>query len=200
MSAVIDRVLEHPIVYRLWQAPFEAAKFTPLRRHNDLVQVRRVLDVGCGPGTNALGFQHADYLGCDINPRYIDYARRHFSGRFVLADATTWQPPGGERFDFVLVNSLLHHIDDLGVRQALARLRDVISEGGHLHLLELVTPERGAAARWLARADRGQFSRTVKAWVELCDQLFEPVLVEPYCLEALGVTLWNMVYYKGRPR
>ena len=44
----MDRVT----AYRLWQAPFAEKKLEPLRRHNDLSTIRRVLDVGCGPGTN----------------------------------------------------------------------------------------------------------------------------------------------------
>ena len=51
-----ERLLEQPLSYRLWQAPFAEAKFEPVRRHNDLGRVRRVLDVGCGPGTNTHHF------------------------------------------------------------------------------------------------------------------------------------------------
>ncbi len=200
MSVLKDRLLEHPMVYRLWQIPFEAAKLLPLHRYNDLRSVRKVLDVGCGPGTNAPLFEAVDYLGCDINAQYIEYASRRFKGRFVIADATLWQPPQGESFDMVLVNSLLHHINDAGVQAALGRLREAVADDGHLHLLELVTPERGTPAHWLARADRGQFSRSVEEWVRLCDQFFTPVLVEPYQLGVLGLTLWNMVYYKGKVR
>ena len=45
---------------------------------NDVASVRRVLDVGCGPGTNTRYFEHADYLGLDINRGYIESARRRF--------------------------------------------------------------------------------------------------------------------------
>jgi SAM-dependent methyltransferase len=200
VRAVVQRMLEHPIVYRLWQAPFETEKLRPVLQHNDLASVQTVLDVGCGPGTNAGVFRHADYLGFDINPRYVEYARRRHRGRFVVADVTSWQPRSSDRFEFVMVNSLLHHIDDDGVSRALASLREAVTEGGHLHLLELVTPTRDGLARWLASADRGQFSRSVAQWVALCQPFFDPVIVHPYALTASGITLWNMLYLKGRPR
>ena len=69
-------LLEQTLVYRAWQAPFVEQKLTPIFEHNDLSRVRRVLDVGCGPGTNTAHFANADYLGVDINERYIRYARR----------------------------------------------------------------------------------------------------------------------------
>ena len=70
-----DVVMERMLVYRAWQAPF-SEKFSPILAHNDLGVVRRVLDVGCGPGTNTHYFEDAGYLGIDINRSYVDSARR----------------------------------------------------------------------------------------------------------------------------
>jgi len=197
---LVARVLEHPLVYRAWQAPFESAKLRPLLRHNDLSLVSRVLDLGCGPGTNAREFRHVEYLGVDINPRYVAEGRRRHGMEFVVGDVTSWRPPTGARYDFILVNSLLHHLDDAQVRRALAMLREVSSEGGHLHLLELVLPAEAGIASVLARADRGRFSRSLEHWRTLCGELFEPVVFEPYPLRGFGVTLWNMIYFKGRAK
>ena len=197
---LVDWVMEQPLVYRAWQAPFEAAKLEPLHRHNDISRVSRVLDVGCGPGTNAQEFRHADYLGVDINPRYVAAGRRRYGREFVVGDVTSWRPPSGARFDFILVNSVLHHIDDADVRRTLATLREALSQGGHLHLLELVLPAEAGVARLLARADRGRFARSLAHWRELCSELFEPVVFEPYALRGLGMALWQMVYFKGRAK
>jgi hypothetical protein len=79
-------------------------------------------------------------------------------------------------------------------------LRDALSEGGHLHLLELVRPADAGIASLLARADRGLFSRSLEHWRELCCELFEPIVFEPYTLGRFGLTLWNMVYFKGRAK
>ncbi len=70
MARLTD-ILNFPSVYRLWQAPFASAKLRPLQHDNDLCNARRVLDVGCGPGTNSPVFSHTDYLGLDLNERYI---------------------------------------------------------------------------------------------------------------------------------
>ncbi len=64
---LIAQIMENTQAYRLWQAPFADEKFAPVAAHNDLSRVRRVLDVGCGPGTNTQHFSGADYLGIDRN-------------------------------------------------------------------------------------------------------------------------------------
>ncbi len=197
------RLLARPLSYRLWQTPFAEAKFAPVLRYNDLARVRRVLDVGCGPGTNAHHFAGVDYLGIDINERYVEYARRRHNRDFVVVDATEFTVPAGERFDFVLVNSFLHHIPDGAARRLLAHLSSVLTNEGHIHVLELELPEHPSVARLLARMDRGDHPRPLKAWRELLAESFEPVVFEPYRLGGsgwAGVTLWNMVYFKGRAR
>jgi SAM-dependent methyltransferase len=190
-------ILEHNLVYRLWQAPFAEQKFAPILASNDLSRVRRVLDVACGPGTNTGHFGHTEYLGIDYNERYIEDARRRYNRKFVVADARSYAVPG-ERFDFVLVNSFLHHLNNEDVREILLHLRSLLAEDGRIHILELVLPERASIARLLARWDRGKYARPSEEWREILSAVFEPVRFEPYRLTGLGATLWNMVYFQGR--
>lgn len=194
------RLLDQAWIYRLWQTPFAEQKLAPMFAHNDLRAVRRVLDVGCGPGTNTHHFAHADYLGIDYNPRYIESARRRHQRTYVVADVTTYSVPPSERFDFILANSFLHHVDTPGVERILAHLADLVSEDGHVHILELVIPDHASVARLLARWDRGDFPRPLAEWRRLFSARFEPVVFEPYALTALGAPLWRMVYFKGRAR
>lgn len=193
-------ILEHPLAYRLWQSPFAERKLAPVLAHNDLDRVRRVLDVGCGPGTNTHHFANADYLGIDLNQKYIEHARRRHQRNFLVADVTTRTAAPGERYDFILVNSLLHHLDTPTSRSLLARLSQLLSEDGHVHILDLVLPERHTLARALARWDRGRFPRPLEEWRGIFGSVFQPVVFEPYPLTGLGATLWNMVYFKGRAK
>jgi SAM-dependent methyltransferase len=195
--------LSRPLSYRLWQAPFAEAKFAPVMRHNDMATIRRVLDVGCGPGTNTHHFAGVDYIGIDVNERYVEYARRRHRRDFVVADATEYTVPASERFDFVLVNSFLHHIPDGAVRRLLAHLSSVLTGDGHIHVLELELPERTSVARVLALMDRGDYPRPLGTWRDLLSESFQRVVFEPYRLGGWGrsgLTLWNMVYFKGRAR
>jgi hypothetical protein len=65
--------------------------------------------------------------------------------------------------------------------------------------LDLVLPpERFSISRLLARLDRGGFARPLGEWRTLFGDAFDVVEFELYPLGAAGVTLWNMVYCKGR--
>jgi SAM-dependent methyltransferase len=195
-----DHVMERTLVYRAWQAPFAERKFAPILRHNDLGKVHRVLDVGCGPGTNARHFAGSDYLGIDINPSYVASARKRYERDFRVVDVCDYEVDLGERFDFVLVNSFLHHVETEQVRRILSQVCALLTDDGHVHVLELVLPSGRSVARQLARWDRGDYPRPLGDWKRLFSERFEQELLEPYPLGLPGVTFWNMVYFKGRPQ
>ncbi len=194
---LMTRLLERTLIYSLWQAPFAADKLGPLLAHNDLRDVQRVLDVGCGPGTNTPLFAHADYLGIDINKDYIEYARRKYKRRFVTADVTTYDDNTPGKFDFILMNSLLHHLNDADSKRVLSCVAAQLSEGGHLHILELVSPQDHSIVQLLANWDRGKYPRPLDEWKGLFEEHLEVTIFEPYPVRLLGTTLWSMVYCKG---
>ena len=198
--SVMESILERAAVYRAWQAPFAEQKFAPILKKNDLRGVRRVLDVACGPGTNSRHFTHVDYLGIDINENYIRDARQKYGRDFMAVDARKLDDASVDRFDFILVNSFLHHLNDTDVMDVLSSLESRLSQDGHIHILELVLPENRSIARLLAHWDRGDFARPLPEWQALFSKLFMPVLFEPYCITAKGTVLWNMVYFKGSSR
>ncbi len=194
----LDTIMSWPLVYRAWMAPFAEKKFAPIASHNDLGRVRRVLDVGCGPGTNARHFGSSEYLGIDLNERYIRSARRRYGDHFISADAAEFLTQPNERFDFILVNSFLHHLDTSTTRRILLNLARLLTEDGHIHILELVLPRSASLARFLARSDRGEFPREKDEWAQIFREAFQQVVLEPFELGAFEVTLWEMVYFKGR--
>lgn len=193
------RLLEIPFVYRLWQAPFAESKLEPLHRHNDLSAVRRVLDVGCGPGTNAPHFRGTEYLGLDINPGYVERARARYGMRFEVADVTEYQVRD-EPFDFILVNSFFHHVDDQAADRILGHLATLLTDDGRLHVLDLVLPAERSPARLLALMDRGEHPRPLEAWRALLGRRFGLEVFEPYALGLGSLALWRMVYFRGVSR
>jgi SAM-dependent methyltransferase len=196
LTAILERLLEHPWIYAAWQAPFVAQKFAPVERALRHTQIRKVLDVGCGPGTNAARFNGADYVGIDINERYLAIARSRHPGRFIQADlAASPNLSGLGRFDTILVNSFLHHLPDAAVERILAQLQTLLEPAGTVHILELVLPERRSLARVMARLDRGNYARPLSSWHAIFSAYFEPLVEEPY---GFGGGLWAMIYFQGR--
>ena len=192
--------MKHPLdtagLYLAWQAPFVDQKMAPLRRRNPGLPFERVLDVGCGPGVNAGAFAHTDYLGIDLDAGYIATARARHGDRFLVGDAGNLQLPAGTAFDCVLVNSLLHHLDDAQVRALLRSVRHVLLPGGAIHVIDLFVPEAMGLPRTLARADRGRYPRPLSDLRALlaseCDIRGE----EEFTLHLGALTLWRMVYFE----
>lgn len=193
----IDWILEHPTVYTAWQAPFVSQKFAPVERCLRHQEIRRVLDVGCGPGTNAGRFVGADYVGIDINERYLAIARAKYGGRFIHADVQSADLSSLGTFDTILVNSFLHHLPDDAVSRILRQLQKLLGADGRVHVLDLVLPERLSVATIMARMDRGRYARRLEILRELFDAHFEPLAVERY---QVAGGLWSMVYLQGRAR
>jgi SAM-dependent methyltransferase len=193
-----DYLLEQPFLFNLSQLPFTKQKFARILRHNDLSRVRRVLDVGCGPGTNAPSFAHAAYQGIDINPRYIQMARRRYQRDFLVADMTQYEIDSQDAYDFILINSFLHHVDTDSVHRILASTPRLLAPGGHVHSIEVVMPTQPGLSRLLARWDRGGFARPIEEWRSIFGQHLQTVVFEPFPVVHLGHALMEMVYFKGK--
>ena len=193
--------MEWTLVYRVWMAPFARQKLRPFLRSTDLTKVRRVLDVGCGPGTNADTFAGCDYLGVDINQGYIADATRRFGNRFRTVDVTKVDADAlGGAYDCILANSLLHHLDDSSTQELLTHLETLLTPDGRIHIVELVLPERASMPRLLARLDRGDYPRPLERWRQLFESAFTPVLFQPFPVGIPGFPLWSMVYFMGERR
>lgn len=189
-------LLSHPAVYRLWQAPFAAQKLRPVVLSGAIAKAARVLDVGCGPGTDARSFAHAEsYVGVDINERYVAYASKHFVGDFRVADVTS-APPWLGQFDLILMNSLMHHLDDDAALRLLASLPPLLAPGGEVQIVDLVLAERSIPRR-LALADRGKFPRTIQSWQELISGALLVKEVRPFHVRLGALVLWELVHVRS---
>ena len=176
--------------------PFAGQKFAPILRHNDLGATRRVLDVGCGPGTNTGYFETADYLGLDINESCLSVRAPSISPQVPDDRRVSIHRRGDGRFDFILINSFLHHVEDAEAVDILRRLARLLDPQGFVHILDLVLPADPSVARF-PRNDRGAFPRVTSRWQAMFEDVFRGVVFEPYRLTLGGVTLWQMVYFKG---
>lgn len=196
--AVAD-ILDRPLLYRLWQAPFVSQKLAPVLSSGILNRVDSVLDVGCGPATNTGRFRHVSrYLGVDLNPAYVAFGRRWYRREFVVRDVTqgAWE---GESFDLVLLNSLIHHLDDAGARNLLASLSPMVAPAGEIHVLDLVMADEGLPRR-LAEADRGKYARGPLEWLDLVNSCLHVRTTNTFHLTAGPLKLWEMIHIVAEPQ
>jgi SAM-dependent methyltransferase len=138
LGRVVQRISDHPVLFILVRSLLEndfRSVRAVIRRELSTEPGVRTLDVGCGPGAFADIFQRGDYVGVDLNARYIDHARRHRPGAFVVGDARRLDLPDG-RFDQALIFGLLHHLPDADVRAVLGECRRVLAPGGRVLAIE----------------------------------------------------------------
>ena len=109
-----------------WHIP-EAANFTGARG-------LRVLEIGCGMGTDGAQFAQAgaDYSGIDLTEAAIELARKRFElsgleGEFRVADAENLDFADNS-FDRVYSHGVLHHTPDTA--RAVAEIHRVLKPGG----------------------------------------------------------------------
>lgn len=154
----------------------------------------RVLELGCGTGALlALMPAGVDYLGVDLDERYVEAARARYGGRaeFVHADAATYRPD--REFDLAVAYGVLHHLDDAQARGLLGAAR---AARRFAAAEPCPTPRAGPFESFLMRHDRGRFVRREEEYVRLAREVFERVessLVEgtyriPYTLVLLDCT------------
>ena len=194
---MIDRILSHPAVYRAWQAPLVEQKLAPFLANSSIGPDDRVIDIGCGPGTNAGIFQPRGYLGADLSPDYIASARERFPDhQFEVWDVTKPSPDLGT-FDVALINSVFHHLSDSETATVLTSLPGLLRIGAPVHIIDLVLPSDRSLARMLAKLDRGEFPRSLDAWRSLLGGLIDIKLFEPFRVGLLGSRMWDLVYVQG---
>jgi SAM-dependent methyltransferase len=109
-----------------WHIP-EAADFTGARE-------LRVLEIGCGMGTDGAQFAQAGahYTGIDLTEAAIELARKRFElsgleGEFRVADAENLDFADNS-FDRVYSHGVLHHTPDTA--RAVAEIHRVLKPGG----------------------------------------------------------------------
>ncbi len=119
---------------------------------------RRVLEIGCGLGWARHLFV-GDYTGIDINPDYIDKARKTLTGHFYVMDAAQ-MPFERDSFDDAVSIATTHHLSD---EQLSSMIRKAAEVARRLHIVDAILPisPRSRFKDMLFRMDRGRFPRSI---------------------------------------
>ena len=194
----LTRILEYPQVYLTWQGPFIRQKIAPVLKDIQLSDRKRILDIGCGPGTNTKLFaDRHDYIGVDLSPEYVEFASKKHGRPFFVCDVTKDPLPSGP-FDLVLINSLMHHLSDDEVGTLLGKALGVLAPQGELQIIDLILPDNPCMARFLANHDRGDFPRPLEKWRTLFSRHFQLEALEEFPVGFFNYPMWVMVHARGR--
>src|SRR6516165_10480937 len=160
-------------IYSLLNLPFVYRLFRTLVRGNGCsiyvseyvrpVPGEKLLDIGCGPGDILEALPAVDYLGFDINPKYVQAAQKRFGrrGRFFSGDVgLTAIDREAASFDLVLATGVLHHLDDNHAVSLFKVARRALKPGGRLITYDgCFVAGQPKLARFVVSRDRGQYVR-----------------------------------------
>jgi ubiquinone/menaquinone biosynthesis C-methylase UbiE len=144
---------EHPCGTKFTEAPPGSRRFYELveqHRYNKEWHIPsaadfastcglRVLEIGCGLGTDGAQFAKAgaDYTGIDLTEAAIELARQRFQlstlrGTFQVGDAEKLDFPDNT-FDVVYSHGVLHHTPD--IQSAIREIHRVLRPGGRAKVM-----------------------------------------------------------------
>jgi len=176
------QLLDHPPIYNFWQliTGAEATKRKIIKAYCKPFMKAKILEIGCGTGTILKYIDKkidVDYSGYDINPKYINFARRKYGNRGnFYCENVRQSSVRGENFDMVLAIAIFHHLDDIESKKAITMAWEKLKINGLLILSEPVwTNQQSSIEKYLMTKDRGQNIRTEEKYIELVKTKFSNI-------------------------
>lgn len=178
------KILDHPALFngvRWLLAGDQGITHRLIKEELFLIPGDKILDVCCGTGDFARSIE-GQYLGIDLNERFIQFASNRYSGddtkEFLVMDAlnTGFE---GRSFDKTLFISGLHHFSDSLSERILKEMARVTLNSAII--VDLLADVPNPIKRTLANLDRGDFVRPINEKVRLIEQSFDIVKKRRFC-------------------
>jgi SAM-dependent methyltransferase len=180
--ALVD-ILQYPQIYQGFQSMggFFGARIRAIDAYLNIRPGDHIIDISCGPGFIVKHLPTSiRYDGFDIEKRYIDYARRRFHGRGSFHcrqfDLSCVASIGCA--DVVMMNGLLHHLDNADASALLSVARRALKPTGVLFTLDgCLRDGQSWLANWIVRHDRGRHVRSEDGYRRLLKEHYGTVKI-----------------------
>lgn len=140
---------------------------------------KKVLEVGCSVGNvGETFFDHPGvrYTGIDIDGAVIDRAQKKYrhrdNVRFICGDLIKFAQ-SGEKFDFIVYPSMLHHCDDSTCAALLGAGVKLAEPGAEIVISDqlLPGPDDSLYMKFMGKMERGQYVRKQEEFSKLIEGL-----------------------------
>jgi SAM-dependent methyltransferase len=135
MDAVNRRTMSTAVRHYRWSDELQPSEQAALETVRDVVQGKRILDLGVGAGRTVKGLREVsrDYLGVDYMQEMVDDCRRRFPNvRFERVDARSMPQFADASFDLVVFScNGICMVDHAGRLSILREVYRLLAPGGY---------------------------------------------------------------------
>lgn len=177
-------ILSSPFLYNLLQFTVGAmsARKIVINNYSTIKSKYKVLDIGCGTGYIVKYLpDDISYIGIDVNKKYIDYAKNKYSNKysFICEYITTESILKYGSFDMIMMNGLIHHLDDSEVINILSVAKSTLKDTGSIVGIDgCYKNNQDIISLWMLDNDRGKFVRNRIEYELLYKKVFNNIFME----------------------
>ncbi len=161
--------------------------FSKLYIHNILTSQfdfknKIVLDFGSGTGSNSLMFEPSSYLGVDINPVRVKYARKQYPDYKFMVLEDKHLSIASNSLNYIVIIAVLHHISTEELVPYIQEFHRVLKPNGKVVVLEPYYCEfQSLNNSFMKIFDNGNFIRNEKQYMSLFEQEnFSPMIKKKF--------------------
>lgn len=135
---------------------------------NNYQKGMNILDFGSGFGSFAKIFDPNDYLGIEINSKYISRSKK-LNPYHNFLNINLAQNKLDNKYDLVLIYGVLHHIPNKEVKIILNNIKNALKDNGKIYIYEPLPPQSYLNIKSLIfkNLDLGNFIRTNSELISL---------------------------------
>jgi len=190
------RTLSHHFLYSFFQKIMSGTSFRKRIVNKFITKSNiKVLDIGCGPAEILDSLMEVDYFGYDINPNYINYAKKKYKkkGKFFCKKFTNKDIKKLPKFDHVLLLGILHHLESQEIKKLLKLIKKVLKKEGSIITIDpIFIRKQNRIAEFIIKMDRGNNVRDKKGYIKLVRNYFSKVKSEVYHQKFIPYTWFVM--------
>ena len=129
-----------------------------------------VLDFGSGFGKFANLFDYCDYIGVEINNKYISRARK-LKPNYNFLNIDLSENKLDKEFNLVLIYGVLHHIPDNQIKKIFSNILQSLADKGKIYIYEPLPPQSmfNIKSLIIKNLDLGNYIRTNDKLISLID-------------------------------
>lgn len=133
----------------------------------------KVLDFGCGTGSNSFIFNSENYIGVDVDEKRVNFASKSFPEYKFKVIENNILPANSNFFDYICIFATIHHISDNIFQEYIKEFKRVLKTHGKIIIIEPVLSENHKFNNWFMKTfDDGNFIRYEEEYKKLFGEEF----------------------------